>query len=311
MGATEIPTAQISATNPALPQGDPSNLATFRELLDNRVHLRNVGWGQITWTDRLAVSGTAAAPVVAVGAIEACALCDSNEVWRSYFTVGETPLGAAHVEGGGSLSASTAYHVYVWVDATAPAGPKFQISATPPIEVATPAEVRAWKRTLLSNYRFLGSFVTDGSGNPLPMLTARGRSLLRRSAVATVDGDGVTVGASFACGGLRALFRNTPNATKTDLGLALRVPPTARSVILRLTATTSSPSDSYAELNLYTDADTTSPAATLSTQADSQARLDVEIPLAPGSRVVKYTLARTGAGVGAVEAFVDLLGWGL
>lgn len=188
MGGPYTPSPRIGATNPALPDGDAKSLATFRELLDARVHLRGATWGQLVWSGRLAVTGSATAPVITVGVIEAVSLrypgdaaSDATGVWRPYYTTGETTLGIAHVPNAdktgspAALYADEWYYVYVASDGTNT--PQWEVSRTPPTESGTPKVARLWKRGQTSNYRYLGFFRTDGSGVPLPLRRTGGLSV--------------------------------------------------------------------------------------------------------------------------------------
>lgn len=168
MPAPYTPSPRIGATDPPLPDGPASNAAPHRELLDNRRHLRGSTWGQLIWSGRIVVGGTHTAPEVTVGAIEAVTLRDGSGVWRPYYALAETTVGAAQVEGGGSLSADTWYYLYAH-DAGGTGSVQFQLSTTAPTATQT------WKDaggTAL--YRYLGCFPTDGSGDPFPLRAVHG-----------------------------------------------------------------------------------------------------------------------------------------
>jgi len=172
MPAPFTPSPSIGASDPPLLDGPASNAATARELLNNRRHLRGATWGALTWSGRLVVGGSATAPSITVGAIEAVTLRDSTGVWRPYFTDDETPLGIAAVEGApGTLSAGTWYYVYAH-DAGGSGSPLFQVTTT------APSSSLVWKNaggTAL--YRYLGCFPTDDTGKPVPLVAHRGRSV--------------------------------------------------------------------------------------------------------------------------------------
>lgn len=221
MPGTYTPSAKLSAGDPAMPDGPASNAAPAREVLDNRRHLRGSTWGQLVWNGRLDVSGTAASPVVKVGVIEAITLCDGNGTstgtWRPYFTASESTLGASHVEGGGSLANSTHYYVYAYNDGTTTVA--WQISTTPPTDSGAPSVLLQWKRSETANYRFLGSFVTDASGNPIKAYTTRGRRVYLEA---------VPGGVSIA---------DTGTSGYEALSLAALVPPHARVAVVDITLT--------------------------------------------------------------------------
>lgn len=211
------------------------------QTLGNRAEMGLAGLlAQLAWTGTLAVSGTAAAPVVVVGAIESCVLQDANNAWRAYATTGESTLGAANVEGGGSLTADTWYYVYGWSDSAAPTSLKFQISTTPPTTALAPTVPRLWKRGEDANYRYLGAFYAGTSGNPRPVRAARGVYVYRASALAfpAVSTDVAAVG-------------------WTDTSLASVLPPHARLASLRCEVESLDVADNAA-LELRTKGDTTS-----------------------------------------------------
>ncbi len=233
MSTSITTTPEYTASEPSRPQdgddaffdGGVAPLWPIIQLALNRAHFaRGAAWANLNWNGKLAVSGTAAAPVVVVGVIDSVTLADSSNVWRPYFTGSETTLGASHVEGGGSLSANTFYYVYAWSDAVASGSVKFQISATPPTSNGAPTVRLQYKRGETKNYRYLGCFVTNGSGDPLVMRSVHGRYLYRRSAISAADLRALT-------GGVATSF--------TDVPLTKYVPPHARFVNLELLVTNS------------------------------------------------------------------------
>lgn len=184
MPSAYTPTQQIGAADPPLPDGPPSNAATHRELLNNRLYLRGSSWGQLSWNGRLRITGSSNTVfAVTVGVIDAVMLIDAASVARAYFTSAETALDLTHVEGApANLSNDTFYYVYAWSDSAAPNAVKFQISTSPPTESGSPTVLRLWKRGQTANYRYLGVFRTNASGVPLAMRAERGRYLYDRSA---------------------------------------------------------------------------------------------------------------------------------
>lgn len=172
------PTAQMSAGDPAMRDVPPSSAPLEREALDNRRHLRGATWGQLVWSGQASFGGTAASPVVTLGVVEAVTLCTgdgtSSGTWKPYFTAAVATLGISHVEGTpGSLSAATRYYVYAWSDGGSSV--RWQISTSPPTESGTPTVRRHWKRGQTANYRYVCTFVTDGSGDPVPCALCNGR----------------------------------------------------------------------------------------------------------------------------------------
>jgi hypothetical protein len=163
--------------------------------------------------------GTNTVFTVRVGPIESVTLRDSNGVWRPYNDTDGATLGSTEVEGGGSLANSTWYYVYAWSDAGAPNTLKYQISTTPPTENGTPTRLQQYKRGQTSNYRYLGCFKTDGSGNPLPMRANRGRYVYQYSAI-------------YASGPHRVLTTGH-DTSLTTVSCAAAVPPHARVARLR------------------------------------------------------------------------------
>lgn len=149
------PTARLAAGDTAMLDVDPRNAATMRELLDARAHLRQITWGTLVWGDRIAVSGTAAHPVLSCDQIDVVALCDSAGAWWPAFTGAVTvPESAMTLP----LSSSTHYNVYAKVSTLGVLG----------FEVTTAGRDSSVYRTVGSEQRrFLGAFTTDASGNPI------------------------------------------------------------------------------------------------------------------------------------------------
>lgn len=279
---------------------DAHQVEAALQRLSNRVQYgRGAVWGSLAWTGTLAVSGTAAAPVVLVGAIESCPLLATDNVWRPYYTSGETTLGASHVEGGGSLTGSTWYYVYAWSDAAAPTALKFQITTTPPTDASAATVPRLWKRDQAANFRYLGCFPTNTTGAPIPLRKTAGRVVYRRSGVASVEG-------LFSANGLRALSRSGAQASPTAVDLRPAVPPHSRVASLSLTAIGDSAPDT-ATLAIFTGTDTASGAAGVATLNDQQARLATDVEIAQAAQSITYTL--THAAAGTVTGYVDVLGF--
>jgi hypothetical protein len=186
-------------------------------------YARAAVWGQLVWSGRLEVSGSAASPVVKVGPIDAVTLRATEvrsgnnvQVWRPFYSATEATLGIAQVQGApGALSADTWYYAYAFSNGTGTL--QWQISTTPPTESGTPTVLQQWKRGQEANYRFVGAFVTDGSGNPIPMVMANGRYTYVAPDV----------------------LHNDLNNVNADYSLAARVPPHAKAALVRVLATSS------------------------------------------------------------------------
>lgn len=268
MTATASPTARLSAGDPALRDGPAANAPIEREAADNRRYLRGSVWGQLVWSGRIEVGGTAAAPAVRVGPIDVVTLCNGDGIatgtWRPYnYNLDglATDVGAGAIEGGGSLAADSFYYLYAVNDGTTTLA--FQLSLTPPTASGAASVLQQYKRGQAANYRYLGWLRTDGSGNPFPMVTHRGRSLYRRSAIASVLG-------LIASGGLRVASGIAPVGSITPLSLAARLPPHVRVALLHAAVdAVSAGTGGTNTLSLYSGADTTSPWVVLSATAST------------------------------------------
>jgi hypothetical protein len=188
-----------------------------RMIADRLKYARGSDWGTLVWNGHFAASGTAAAPVVVLGPIEAVTLRDGAGVWRPYFESAGKTAGAPEIEGGGPLAADTWYYVYLYADAAAPAAVKVQISTTPPSEAPTPGRLQGYKRGEVANYRYAGAFVTDAAGDPRPVLAVKGEY-----SYISPPAPGSWLHAGLGPGG------------PTTVSLATRVPPHVRRVRLRL-----------------------------------------------------------------------------
>lgn len=273
MPATHSLAPSIGATDPALPDGPPSNAPTDRELLNNRGHLRGATWGQLVWGGAFSVDvgGTNTVFHVRVGIIQAVTLRDGSNVWRPYFTDAEKDLTLSHVESApANLANSTRYYAYVYSDGTTT--PAWQLSTSPPTESGAPTLLTGYKRGQLANYRYLGTFVTDSAGAPIACRASRGRYVYRMSASTTQT---------------RVLNTSTVAGSNTDLSLAALVPPHARLVRLYLNIAASG--GGPATFSLYAKPDTTSPHHVLQPPDGTlqTAQVDIETD---ASQVVQYTL---------------------
>ncbi len=216
MDTSYTPSAKLSAADPAMRDGPATNAPIEREALDNRRHLRGATWGLFEWSGEFRVAGASNTDFhVYVGVILAVTLRDSGGDWRPYFTSTEQDLTLAHVEGApASLASDTHYYAYVYSDGTTT--PRFQLSTSPPTEAGAPTLNTGYKRGQTANYRYIGTFRTDGSGVPLACRATRGRYTYQQPAsLATITSSGAQ-------------------------SLASRIPPHARTALLRATATRSS-----------------------------------------------------------------------
>jgi len=266
MTATASPTARLSAGDPALRDGPAANAPIEREAADNRRYLRGSVWGQLVWSGRIEVGGTAAAPAVKVGPIDVATLCDGDGIatgtWRPYnYNLDglATDVGAGAIEGGGSLAANSFYYLYAVNDGTTTLA--FQLSLTPPTASGAASVLQQYKRGQAANYRYLGWLRTDGSGNPFPMVLVRGRALYRRSAVASAY-------SAFGAGGLRAVSATgaSGSVSLTSLDLSSRLPPHVRVALVRGEITAHSAGsglEGVSSLRLYTRGDSSAEAVSI------------------------------------------------
>lgn len=201
------PSPRLAPGDPPVPDGDATNVATWQDLLDARRYLRGASGSLLVWNGHVRVTGTAAAPVVVLGPIEAVTLASPDGTRVPYVTATETTLGLAHVEGApAALVADATYYAYAYALDNDP-NPHFALSRTPPTELASPAVRRAWKRGETTNHRHLATFFTDGDGHPIAVTAAHGRYVYAR--------------AQYIANQLRA-------TAPTLVSLAARVPPYAR-----------------------------------------------------------------------------------
>jgi hypothetical protein len=298
MPSPYTPTARLVAGDPRIPDGDPANAAIDRELADARRYLRGSVWAQLVWSGRAQVSGTAGAPVIALGAIEAVTLCDGDGIttgtWRPYnhnLTGTATAIGAGAIEGGGSLASSSHYYVYAYNDGTTTVA--FQVSSTRPTTSGATTIAQAWKRGQSANYRYLFSFATDSSGNPLPGVLAAGRWTYRSS----------------ACGGADVVLTHGRASTWTAVDLSALVPPHARVVRLRCSVTRAS-GDNAVGLELRTPGDATAIEVCLAPNvSSSETRATATIELIVPAQSIEYQISGAPANVDPTGATIAVLGW--
>lgn len=226
MPITYTAVSQIADADPPLPDGTPSLYLASVATANATQYLRSLGEGSLTWAGTMRVSGTAANPIVVLGEIGSVSLYYSPEGGMRALSAPETTLGNTQIEGGGPLAANVWYYVYVYTDIASPAPAiLFQISLTPPHTAGDVGNKGLFKNAAVApaNYRYLGCFPTDGTGNPIPLKAASG--------VYTYDllgGPGATRPAALSPG-LSIIW--IPFAT------ALWVPPHAQRVSMTLTLT--------------------------------------------------------------------------
>lgn len=145
--------------SPALPQGEPSNLALARELLDNRALFLGVARGHSPGDVRVTVGGDAAAPSLAVTDVDPVLVRDEDLVWRAANPSAGTVLP-------GALAASTIHYLYL--RSATDGSISYVVSTTAP----TTGSYRATGDEL---QRLVCAFATGLLGFPLPAVV-RGRS---------------------------------------------------------------------------------------------------------------------------------------
>ncbi len=300
MPAPYSPTARHRIAAPALPDGSPKNLPTWRDLLDAHAAEPQATVNRLTWSGDFSVDpgGSASSFTVNVGAIYGVTLTDLASGFYLPYVSAPSTVGASKIEGGGNLAASSRYSVYAWSNA---GSLDFEVSLTGP----SASRVRKSGSADADLARvYLGTFFTDSTGAPIPLLAVRGRYLYRRSAIASVTG-------VFAADGLRAVAFGGGAVGHTALDLSARVPPHARRALLFGQAiTTSTAGAASTALNLYDAADTTSVAqeivaavANNTETSRSCARAEVQLTSA---QVCGYAVVGVG---GLYDAAIDLMGW--
>lgn len=197
MTTTITPVAQYTNSDPSVTSGAEGGLAfdtgpgpmnaVLQMAFDRTLYARGSVWGLNSWSGEFGVDtgGSNTVFTVRVGIVLGMTLRDGNSVWRPYFTSAQATLDLTNVEfTPANLSNSKWYYVYGWSDSAAPSSVKWQISTSPPTEVAAPTVVTGYKRGEVANYRYVGCFVTDSSGAPVPVTCRRGRYTYRVSALA-------------------------------------------------------------------------------------------------------------------------------
>ena len=230
---TPVPAYSGAVTVPD--SGDPRTAASvetpLQTLADWAAHACSAVSSRLAWSEELSVApgGSNSSFSIGVGAIQAAVLMRSDGSYRGYFA-GATTIGAAKIDGGGNLTNSTWYYVYVWDNAGTV---DYLISTT------APRASQQYRNSVDGNqYRYLGCFRTNSSGAPIPMRMRRGRYVYRLSA--TVDPV--------------AYSDSTARGSAYDVSLAALVPPHAR--LARVQAIVVS-SGAATYMNVFTKADVT------------------------------------------------------
>lgn len=178
----------------------------FQQLVNRSAAMRDMSLGYLSWSGDMAVAPGGAANnfTVTLGAINAVLLY-TGSVYKVFAYAGGT-ITQTKVEGGGGTLGASAKWWYVYAFVNGSGQLDFEVSDTAPNA----------SRTLKSGdntRRYLGCFVTDSSGAPIPARASRGRYTYQFSA---------TSGAT-----LRVL--NSGTATSwADVACSAWVPPHAR-----------------------------------------------------------------------------------
>lgn len=291
MSHTITPVAQYDAAAITLPDdGDANTIESldpaFQKLADrDELALSGIA-SRLAWSEELSVDpgGSASSFAVNIGAIQLAVLVRDG-VYRPYFANAAT-IGASKIEGGGNLQNSTWYYVYLWDNAGVV---DYQISTTPP------RASRQYKNAVGNVFRYLGCFVTNPSGAPLPFRANRGRYVYRLSAITTAD--------------IRALSTSTTIGAATDVILARGgtagqelIPPHARMARVQVAA---GGAGGNALVILFTKGDSAGISFRLHIPdgVTSYAEVDIETD---ASRTVQYTFSLSG---GTGNAFLYVAGF--
>ena len=271
MTTAYTPTAQIATSNPAThADGDDGNATNFNRplepLLDARAFVRTLAPGLLLWRGLFAVDtgGSNSSFTVRFSPLEAVVLPDgSGTLFVFESTAAEVTIGASKIDGGGNLSNSTWYYVYAYRNA---GSLDYLISTTAP-------DVYLTFRNGAQTHRYLGCFVTNSTGAPIPMRAHKGRYLYRRSALANNQ--------------TRALNTSTVAGSATNVSLAGQVPPHSRVAMVQSQITNNS---GASLLLLYTDGDTSDAALRHDNQDGLTSTRWAEIETS-SSQVLDYTLS--------------------
>lgn len=204
MPATETPLPRVGATDPSLPDGSPKDLATFRELLNNRRYLRGSAWGTLEGENAVAVGGNAAAPSLAAGVVEAAAVRDSTGQWWPAFANAATVTP-------GALAASTVHYLYL----------RAATDGTITYVVSTTAPTGCYRASGSELQRLVCAFCTGLLGFPLPAVV---RERSGRYVASSGRAELVVLAPGPTVGGAGGIGRAT---AWTAVSLATLVPPWA------------------------------------------------------------------------------------
>lgn len=257
----------------------------FQRLADWSAHACAGVASRLAWADEMSMApgGSNSSFSLTIGAIQTIVLLNSGGAYHGYSANAAT-IGASKIEGGGNLANSTWYYVYAYDNAGTV---DYLISTT------APRASRQYRNSVDgSQYRYLGCFVTNPSGAPLPFRMHRGKYTYRLSGAAVAD--------------IRALNTSTTAGAATDVILARGgtagqelIPPHARVARVQVGATAAG---GNALVLLYTKADTTGLTFRhhIGDGLTTYAELDIETD---SSRTVQYTFALS-AGTGNAYIFV-------
>lgn len=143
----------------------PAPLGPILEELVKRAELAKDGvWNHINWSRELsmAAGGSNSSFTLTIGAIASLILYNGTR-YKSFSYAGGT-IGASKVSPAGNLANSTVYYVYAYDNAGTL---DFQIATDVP-------NANLSTKNASSQYRYLGWFVTDSAGAPLPFFARHG-----------------------------------------------------------------------------------------------------------------------------------------
>lgn len=190
----------------------PAPLGPILEELVKRAELAKDGvWNHINWSGELemAAGGSNSSFTLTIGAIASLVLYNGTR-YKTFAYAGGT-IGASKISGGGNLANSTRYYVYAYDNA---GSLDFQIATDGP-------NANRSTKNASSQYRYLGTFLTNSSGAPLPFRCVGGRY---RYAI---------TGMPSSINDVRALNGTSSATSWTDVSLSSLVPSYARNIHLR------------------------------------------------------------------------------
>lgn len=175
MPLTYAPTARVLDADPPLPDGTPSGYAAWTSMLDAKQYIRAGLAGLLVWEGTMLVSGTALLPFIQIGPITAVSLYSSTTTGWHTFSSGVVNLGVGNIEGApGTLALNTWYYVYVYATPGGSPTLGYEISTFPPHAAGVIGYKERYKQGQTNNYLLLGSFRTNGAGNPYPLVKRAG-----------------------------------------------------------------------------------------------------------------------------------------